>query len=192
MRHSTVFCMAVVLMLATCAFGQEIYQWTDEKGTLHFTDDFSLVPERYQKQVRSERVKEEPPAKVVSPPEAPPKARTAGAGPSGEVPVKDRLGRGEDWWKGRVAEWNDKAAKAQKDYDAARSAVSDKVKELDDSRLKPESLKRKLRSEIKDLEEKVKGPEKELEEARRVLDQTLPKEAEEAKAPADWVKPKTP
>jgi hypothetical protein len=192
MKHSIFLCMAVVLMLASSAFGQEIYRWTDEKGNAHFTDDFSLVPERYQKQVRSERVKEEPPAQAVSTPEAAPKGGVPAAPPSGETPGRDRLGRDEGWWKSRVEEWSDKLTKAQKSYDAARAAVSDKVKELDDARFKPESLKRRLRGEIKDLEEKVKGPEKELEEARRMLDQTLPREAEEARAPADWVKPKSP
>ena len=32
--------------------GQEIYQWVDEKGTVHFTDDISLVPEKFQDQVK--------------------------------------------------------------------------------------------------------------------------------------------
>ena len=30
------------------AGGQEIYRWIDEKGTTHFADDLTLVPEKYR------------------------------------------------------------------------------------------------------------------------------------------------
>jgi hypothetical protein len=27
---------------------EEVYRWTDEKGTIHFTDDFSKIPEKFR------------------------------------------------------------------------------------------------------------------------------------------------
>jgi len=29
---------------------EEVYRWTDEKGTIHFTDDFSKVPEKFRRE----------------------------------------------------------------------------------------------------------------------------------------------
>jgi hypothetical protein len=40
-------------------FAGEIYRWTDEKGVVYFTDDFSKVPLQYQKQFEKREVKEE-------------------------------------------------------------------------------------------------------------------------------------
>lgn len=31
-------------------FTEEVYRWTDEKGTTHFTDDASKIPERYRRE----------------------------------------------------------------------------------------------------------------------------------------------
>ena len=39
---------AVILIFSsTLAYG-EMYKWVDEKGTLHFADDLSNVPEKYR------------------------------------------------------------------------------------------------------------------------------------------------
>jgi uncharacterized protein YceH (UPF0502 family) len=37
----------------------EVYRWTDEKGTVHFTDDLSKIPKPYLDQVEKKRVPEE-------------------------------------------------------------------------------------------------------------------------------------
>ena len=45
-------------------------------------------------------------------------------------------------------------------------------------------------SEIDELEEKVKESQKELEEAKKVVEKVLPKQAEDYKADPNWLKPK--
>ena len=40
-------------------FSREIYHWADEKGTIHFTDDVSKIPERYIDQAEKLKVQEE-------------------------------------------------------------------------------------------------------------------------------------
>ncbi len=45
-------------------FSEEIYRWTDGKGTTHFTDDPSKIPEKYRREAEGinltgERVKED-------------------------------------------------------------------------------------------------------------------------------------
>jgi len=166
-------------------FGQEIYQWVDEKGTVHFTDDLSLVPERYRNQVQKKKPPKEP-----SPPLSPQvskeeemekKSTSASEG-------RDLIGRGEEWWRAKAKEWNEKLLNANKNYDTAYAAWKAKEKELEQSKFKPKSLQRKLKAEIKVLEDKVKEWEKQREEAKNILEKVLPKEAEEFKADPNWIK----
>ena len=49
--------------------GQEIYRWVDEKGTLHFVDDLTQVPEKYRDQFQ----KKEPPKEPTPSPRRPPR-----------------------------------------------------------------------------------------------------------------------
>jgi hypothetical protein len=51
-------------------FAGEIYRWTDEKGTIHFVEDESSVPEKYREQLEKKSVPEE-----VKPPEEKVKVR---------------------------------------------------------------------------------------------------------------------
>jgi len=40
-------------------FSEEIYRWTDDKGTTHFTDDSSKVPEKYRREAEGMNLNEE-------------------------------------------------------------------------------------------------------------------------------------
>jgi DNA repair exonuclease SbcCD ATPase subunit len=41
------------------SFSGEVYRWTDDKGTIHLTDDVSKIPERYGDQAEKIEVQEE-------------------------------------------------------------------------------------------------------------------------------------
>jgi hypothetical protein len=167
------------------AFGQEVYRWVDEKGTVHFADDLSLVPERYREQVQKKR-----------PPEKPTSLPSPGGSEGSEVKEKsesaperkDLLGRGEEWWRAKVKEWNDKFVSAQKNFDATFTEWKAKEKELEESKFKPDSFKRKLKTDIKALEEKSKEWEQKREEAKNMLEKVLPKQAQDYRADPDWLK----
>ena len=55
------------LLLASESVPAEIYQWKDERGTLHFTEDESAIPERYREQAQKRSVTEEPKSKMERP-----------------------------------------------------------------------------------------------------------------------------
>jgi len=177
--------------------GQEVYRWVDEKGTIHFADDLALVPEKYQGQAEKKAAPQEPP-----PSPFPPSKRVPDKGKPGKatvekkpesIPVqKDILGRGEDWWRARVKEWEEKLSKAQKNHETELNALKAKEKELEESKFKPDSLKRRLKADIKALGEKVKEWENQVKEARNMLDIVLPKEAEEYRADPRWLKTEKP
>ena len=41
------------------SFSGEVYRWTDERGTVHLTDDDSKIPERYTDQAERIEIQEE-------------------------------------------------------------------------------------------------------------------------------------
>jgi hypothetical protein len=57
---------ALILLLVVCpSRAKEVYKWVDEKGTVHFSEDESSVPEEYREQLEKKSVEEESkPAKV--------------------------------------------------------------------------------------------------------------------------------
>jgi hypothetical protein len=186
MRRAILLLYLVLILAPEVIFGQEIYRWVDEKGVIHFADDFTLVPEKYRDQAQKRKPPEIPSPTPAKPSEGPATTETTQPRPE----PKDLIGRGEEWWRAKMKEWNDKLSNAQKNYDLAYAALKTKEKELKDSIFKPDRIERKLKSEIKELEGKLKEREKERDEAKNMLEKVLPKEAEDFKADPAWLKPK--
>jgi hypothetical protein len=189
MKKISLVITAGLLFYSVLAFGQGVYKWVDEKGTIHFTDDLSLVPERYQDRV----IKATPPKEPTPPlsPESP--KSTSGekeiqSAPESASEQKDILGRGEEWWRAKAEEWNEKLKAARENYEKAYSEWKLKEQELETSKFKPDSVKRKLKVEAKALEEKAKDWEKQMKEAKNMVEDVLPKQAREYRANPDWLK----
>ena len=180
------FVLMILLMFCLSVYGQEFYRWVDEKGTVHFSDDLTLVPERYRNQVEKKRS----PKETGSSPSTPSQGTGGKTEPSPPPDKKDLQGRGEDWWRTKVKEWNDKLEEAQKKYDSASQALKDKERQREDSKFKPHSERKRLENEVKELEEKAKEREKELGETRNMVEKVLPKQAQEDKADPAWLKAK--
>ena len=54
------FIAVLILLFAVCPSGaKEIYKWVDEKGTVHFAEDESSVPEEYRDQLEKKSMKED-------------------------------------------------------------------------------------------------------------------------------------
>ncbi len=50
----TFFLLAILIALALPASAQ-MYKWVDEKGTVHFTDDVSSIPEKYRENIEERK-----------------------------------------------------------------------------------------------------------------------------------------
>ena len=48
-----------IFLPAPFLFSGEIYRWTDERGTVHFTDDVSKIPQKYSEEAERIEVLEE-------------------------------------------------------------------------------------------------------------------------------------
>jgi hypothetical protein len=181
-----------LLMSTVLATGQEAYRWVDEKGTIHFADDLSQIPEKYLDQVQKKKFQQEPSASAPAAPapgRAAPQSVSKQPAPAGRPSErKDILGRGEDWWRGQVREWNTRLFAAQKSFEAAALELKNKEKELDQAKSKSDFLKRKLAAEQTALKEKVAGFKKQMDDAKDMLERGLPKQAEEYQADPNWLK----
>ena len=188
MKRTMLFILVGMLSLPFVAGGQETYQWVDEKGTVHFTDDVSQIPEKYQDQVKKRKAPPEPKPSPVPKPSPSIRIDRDRVPPEPEAEKKDILGRGEGWWRNKASEWKQKLIKAQKDYSTAQAALKAKEKELEDAKFKPKSFQRKLQDEIRVLEEKANAQKNQVDEAKNMLEKVLPRQAEEYRADPSWVK----
>lgn len=58
-----IFLAMIVLIGLALPARAEMYKWVDEKGTVHFTDDPSVIPEKYRRDTETRKDTTEPPPK---------------------------------------------------------------------------------------------------------------------------------
>ena len=78
MKFLTSFIMVLALLVPS-SFGQ-MYKWVDEKGTVHFTDDLSTIPEKNREGAETRKPQKEPPTskpREISKPSPPPAEKPA-------------------------------------------------------------------------------------------------------------------
>jgi clan AA aspartic protease (TIGR02281 family) len=56
-RFATLFIIISIVLMSPC-YG-EMYKWVDEKGTVHFTDDLSKIPDKYRPDVETRKAPKE-------------------------------------------------------------------------------------------------------------------------------------
>jgi len=172
----TQFIILLTFLISQIAFAQ-VYKWVDEKGVTHFTDDITQVPEKYRpKAERIESSQEKEDTKVEG--ELAPRKK--------EDAYKDRLGRGEDYWKGRVEEWRKKLRELQDRVEVLRTKYNGLTDRFNDSRSTAERAN--LRRERDQVKNEMDQCNTQIEEARGMLEKKIPEEAELYKAKPEWVK----
>jgi Domain of unknown function (DUF4124) len=190
MKKVSLLIFLTLSLIAWVAYGQELYKWVDDKGTVHFTDNPSLVPQKYQDQIQTQTPPgpTSPPSQATSapsqatPPRAPAPA-TEASEPS--VRVTDRLGRDEQWWRAKAKEWNDKLVDAQKKLDELKK----ELKTAEDEAGVKYNVRHMRRQVLRPSEEEMKGLEDQIAEAKNMLENVLPKEAAADGADPSWLRP---
>lgn len=78
---------ALIFLFMDCpVYAKELYKWVDEKGTVHFSEDESSVPEKYRKQLEKKSLEEE-----AKPPEEKVRVKKQdGKGGKGQLAVKKK------------------------------------------------------------------------------------------------------
>jgi len=169
--------LGLSFFLSTPAFSQ-VYKWIDEKGSVHFTDDVTKIPEQYRS--RTEQVP------VLREESGPKMEDTPSAGKKEEV-YKDRLGRGEEHWRGMVEEWKKKLRAAQEKMEQSRMKYNQLTEKFNDSR---NSIQRhNIRVERNQVNSEMDQHKNRIDEAKMMLEKKIPEEAEFYGAKPEWVIP---
>jgi len=155
----------------------EIFKWVDEKGVYHFTDDILQVPEKYRSKVK----KMELPEGIEET-----KAEEESTPKNKEEVYKDRLGRGEDYWKARVEGWRKKLKDYQEELETLRTKYNELTLKINDSKNAAE--RGNLRGERDQIKIEIYQYKNKIEEANNMIDKKIPEEAELYKAKSEWLR----
>lgn len=66
-----IFFLSAILIALALPASAEMYKWVDEKGTVHFTDDISSIPEKYREDMEERETSKEAPDQEVREKSAP-------------------------------------------------------------------------------------------------------------------------
>lgn len=165
------------IFIAEISFGQ-VYKWVDEKGLVHFTDDMSQIPEKYRRAIEEIGVQEER-KEPQTEGESPPKKK--------EDTYRDRSGRGEEYWKGRVEEWKKKLQTLQESVENLRLKYNELTEKFNTSKSSAERAT--IRNERELIKNQMDQYRSQIAEAKEMLEKKIPEEADLYKAKPEWVKP---
>ena len=167
----------LLLFSANLSYG-EVFKWVDEKGEVHFTDDISTIPEKYRRGIQEIEVKED---KEEAKKEGQPLPKKQGNND------KDRLGRGEEYWKARVDEWRKKLQSLQERVESLRLNYNDLTEKFNTSKSSVE--RSTIRNEREQIKEQMDQLRAQIGEAKEMLEKKIPDEASLYRAKPDWVRP---
>jgi hypothetical protein len=175
--------MSRILLISLSAFliagisFAEVYKWVDENGVVYFTDDMIQIPEKYRPKAERIGLPEE---------KGEPKVEGESTPKKKEEPYRDRLGRGEEYWKGRVEEWRKKLTESQARLQGLRARYNELTERFNDSRSTAErATLRRERDQVKNEMDQLKI---QIDEATNMIEKKIPDEAEIYKAKPQWVK----
>ncbi len=145
------------------------YEWTDDAGVVHLTDNLAELPLRYRDRVRELPVPDQPPSRddqpsAVPQPPSPPSAPTADV---------DFRGHDRQWWRQYLQDWRGRKATAEQSLAEAR----DRYNRLYSSH-----------QSLGDVRREIEQYETDLREADRMLNDVIPDEARKAGAPPGWLR----
>ncbi|MEK7286749.1 MAG: DUF4124 domain-containing protein [Nitrospirota bacterium] len=163
--------LLLFLLLSVSHVWSAFYQWVDENGMTHFTDNLSKVPEAYRGQVEKSSPKEK--IEREHPRESPKK-------PAVLFEQKTDLnGNNKQWWQKLAKKWEEKKRDAE-----------DRIEELQIEIRQLETNQRTLGNSDKErvrLTRLKQAAELRKNVAIRMLSEGLADEATRAGAPLEWL-----
>lgn len=169
--------LSLLLIISANLSLAETYQWTDERGGVHYTDDFTKVPDRFRSNIK--KIEEEKETTSINKEREIPEKGKEGLS-------KDRLGRGEEYWKTRTGELKNRVKALQEKNENLRLKFNELTTKHNGSKSSVErgNLRRE-RDQIKSEMDQIKA---EIEETMVMLEKKIPEEAEFYGAKPEWVK----
>jgi len=158
--------LLVLLLLYPLSAAAETYQWTDERGTVNFSEDLGKVPKKFRKKAKKLGSEDAAPATTAAEPAAaPPKA--------GEAQKVKKLYGGKD-----EVSWRRDFLQATSNLEAAETELAALKARLSDT-------SRMSRSEYLAIQNSIKHGEGRVQDLQRKLDQ-LRETADRQGVPAEF------
>ena len=177
-RLGLTFVFAISLVaVASNAAGAEIYEWTEDDGVIHYSDDLTLVPEQYRGHVRVTEAEGDGATQQAPAPSAAP------AAPAQNAPLPAEPSAAE-LQLAAEANWREQATRL--DARIAELAPEAKRCETDHVNLSPGDGSRKRRKELAEAQA-CDEAEQALAEARKERE-ALAERARQADVPPGWLR----
>jgi chromosome segregation ATPase len=165
MMMKKIIFILLFLFITKLAFA-EVYKWVDERGITHFTDDITQIPEKFRP--RMERLKSlEEGVVTIKENESSPQKEVKGTRPP-EEDYRDSVGRGEEYWRGRVEEWSKKLSEAQERVGGLRARYNELTEKYNDS--KSSVVRLNIRKERDQVMKEMEENKNQIEEAKQMLE----------------------
>jgi len=158
----------------------EVYKWIDDKGTIHFTDDYGNIPSSYREQrkveIRRDIQEEETPLepqKIIF--------------RSKEEQTKTDLYRQEEaWWRGKVSQWEKQLNEASENYELTNKEFLEESSNLIVRKFGSHQQFKSTILRMDRIKEERSKHEAQIIEAERMLEK-ISRKAEESKTDLDWL-----
>ncbi|MGD0917207.1 MAG: DUF4124 domain-containing protein [Thermodesulfobacteriota bacterium] len=168
--------LSFFLLLGNLSFA-DVYRWVDGNGGVHFTDDFTQIPEEYR-----------PTSKRIGETEEKAETKTEGESSTkkNEDSYRDRLGRSEEYWRARVGELGKKMRALQEKVENLRIKYNELTEKHNSSRSSVERMS--IRKERDQIKSEMDQYGVQIDEIKDILEKKIPEEAELYKAKPEWIK----
>lgn len=158
----------------------EVYKWIDDKGTVHFTDDYGNIPSFYLEQLKVEIRKDIEEGKTSSEP------RKIISGSKEERAKTDPYRQDEEWWRGRARPWEQQLKEASENYELTNKEFIGESSELILRKFGSHQQFKSTIIRVDSIKEERSKHEAQIIEAEGMLEK-ISRAAEQSKVDLHWL-----
>jgi len=150
-----------------------LYGWTDDHGVVHITDGLGNVPEKYRAKARKIEGSRKDEAGQGQ------QTQNVTGGTSGPTSEEETEESRKAEWQDRIQDWKERLAQAEKRYRELDQQRTELLMSSGGPAYGP--IENKVKAE--QIEQQMKEVQKQIDEARNMLDVVIPDEARKAGVP---------
>ena len=157
-----------------------LYQWVDDRGNVHITDNPAEVPEKYRSGARTMQEnspQQEPPP--TSEPQAAPRRPAKNSGVQNDTAENDKA-----QWQQRIKGWKNQLADAESRYRSLQQQRNELIAPWGSPALAPLAA----RQQADQIDQQMQGVQQEIEKAKDMIENVIPEEARKAGVPPGWLR----
>jgi len=171
-----------VLLMFFCfpplVIADDVYQWVDDRGVTHFTDNPAAVPENYRSEAESRE--------MLGTEAGPSLTELTDEEAEGILIEDDFKEKDEEWWRNRAEKWRTRLQAGYDEYERVRLRYNATATES--NALKDPEKQKELKAELDKMQIEMKRSMADIDKARKMIEEVLPSQAKKAGKPLEWVR----